>query len=289
MDRNRSCHTLLLAAAVLALAIAPAAAADYPASVKKAVNSIYGKEIQRHADVLASDAYEGREAGKLGAVMAGNYVARFFKAYGLKPLGENGSFFQSFSVRGASPQAGKLEDANTLEVLSARKGSAPRGFAYGKDFLPYVFSASVSAEGDVVFAGYGITAPEYGYDDYKGLKVEGCIVLVLSHEPQEDDGDSVFEGRKLTRHADPRVKAELAAKRGAAEDRQGEDPGQRQRAEAEDVEDELRVVGGVGVQEGEHADDQVRNVEAEHVGVVPLVDHGPGTPDENVTLFLKAN
>ena len=63
------------------------------------------------------------------------------------------------------------------------------------DFVPFNFSETGPLAGAVVFAGYGITAPEYSYDDYAGLDVKGKIVLVLRHEPQESDAKSVFEGK----------------------------------------------------------------------------------------------
>jgi hypothetical protein len=193
----------------------PAGAADYGSEVKKAVNSIYGKDIQRHVEVLASDAYEGREAGKKGAVLSGNYIARHYSEYGLKPGMASGTFFQEFSIRGGNRTQGKVANANSLEVSHVKKRAAPKTFLYSTDFIPYSFSGCDWVSGEVVFAGYGISAPEYGYDDYAGLKVEGKIVVVLSHEPQEGDPKSVFEGKKLTQHAAAYQKAKLAEKKGA--------------------------------------------------------------------------
>ncbi len=209
-----------LAAALLALPAlwaGAAAGADYSPAVKKAVNSITGREIQTHVEVLASDAYEGREAGARGGVLAGNYVARFFREYGLKPCGNDGTFFQAFALGGGGggAGAGKIEDANSLEVTGKGKEGS-KGFEYGKDFKPYRFSGCSSASGEVVFAGYGISAPEFGYDDYAGLDVKGRIVAVLSHEPGETNPASPFDGANPTKHSDPREKALLAAKMGAA-------------------------------------------------------------------------
>jgi len=73
-------------------------------------------------------------------------------------------------------------------------------------FIPFNFSSSGKAAGEVVFAGYGITAPEYHYDDYEGLDAKGKLVLILRHEPQEFDEKSVFEGRSFTQHAEFRAK-----------------------------------------------------------------------------------
>jgi hypothetical protein len=84
-----------------------------------------------------------------------------------------------------------------------------------QDFLPFSFSSRGAAGGGVVFAGYGITAPEYGYDDYAHLDVRDKIVLVLRHEPQESDDKSVFLGKTFTRHAEFINKAINARNRGA--------------------------------------------------------------------------
>jgi len=84
-----------------------------------------------------------------------------------------------------------------------------------KEFVPFNFSSSGKASGGVVFAGYGITAPEYNYDDYAGLDVHGKFVIVLEHEPQEFDPSSVFEGKVYTDHAQFYSKAANARSHGA--------------------------------------------------------------------------
>jgi hypothetical protein len=83
------------------------------------------------------------------------------------------------------------------------------------DFIPMGFSGTGSVDADVVFAGYGITAREYGYDDYANVEVAGKIVVILSHEPQEYEGSSVFEGRIYTEHSQVFSKAMNARQRGA--------------------------------------------------------------------------
>ena len=85
-----------------------------------------------------------------------------------------------------------------------------------RDFVPISFSSTGKFSGTVVFAGYGITAPEYHYDDYAGLDVKGKIVLVLRHEPQENDEKSVFAGKALTSHSLFTNKAANAKMHGAA-------------------------------------------------------------------------
>ncbi|HVW84761.1 MAG TPA: M28 family peptidase, partial [Bryobacteraceae bacterium] len=84
-----------------------------------------------------------------------------------------------------------------------------------KEFVPFNFSSSGKASGPVVFAGYGITAHEYNYDDYAGIDVKGKFVLILAHEPQEYDPKSVFEGKVYTDHAQYYSKASNAKSHGA--------------------------------------------------------------------------
>src|SRR4029077_54802 len=76
-----------------------------------------------------------------------------------------------------------------------------------EDFVPLSFSANATAEPGLAFVGYGITAPEFKYDDYAGIDVKGKMVIVLRHEPQENDEKRVFSGTRLTSHAEIANKA----------------------------------------------------------------------------------
>ncbi len=106
----------------------------------------------------------------------------------------------------------KLGKGNRFESV---RGGEPENLQIGKEFIPYNFSSSGKAAGQVVFAGYGITAPEYSYDDYAGLDVKGKFVVVLAHEPQEFDGNSVFDGTVYTDHSQAYSKAANARRHGA--------------------------------------------------------------------------
>ncbi len=156
---------------------------------------------------LAAPAMKGRGDGTPELEKAARYIAGQFQAAGLEPL--NGkSYFQPFTVSiGAT-----LGPDNLFEV---RLGAEARRLRPGEDFLPFSFSARSTVSGGVVFAGYGITAPEYKYDDYAHLDVKDKIVLVLRHEPQEFDEKSVFLGKTFTRHAEFINKAINARNRGA--------------------------------------------------------------------------
>lgn len=134
---------------------------------------------------LASTALEGRRAGSDGARTAARFIATGFAALGLQPAGDDGTFLQSFSfVAGVRPGAG-----NSLTVTLPTGTNSAR---LPDDFQPLAFSASGSAEGEVVFAGYGIRAPDLKYDDYANFDVKGKIVLILRFGPDGDDPASRF-------------------------------------------------------------------------------------------------
>ena len=135
---------------------------------------------------LASGALEGRFSGSEGAKVAAEFIADRFRELALKPAGEDGSYFQHFSfIARVHPGPGNA-------LLFELPGGA-RTAKVEEDFRPLSFSSSGSASGEVVFAGYGIHAPDLGYDDYAGLDVKGKVVLVLRYSPDGDDPASRFQ------------------------------------------------------------------------------------------------
>ncbi len=166
-------------------------------------------DLRREVEFLASDRLAGREVGGQGIAQAEEHIARELAASGLRPLPGQRGFFQEFTLY----RTGFPEAATTLSLES------PAGrleAAAGRDFRPFEFSGSGELAAPVVFAGYGITAPEYGWDDYRGLAVSGRFVLVLRHEPGNADPRSRFAGTANTAHAYFLAKAENALARGAA-------------------------------------------------------------------------
>jgi hypothetical protein len=157
---------------------------------------------------LASPELKGRGDGTPELEKAADYIAKQFRTAGLKPV-PGKTYYQAFSVTINA----KLGAANQL---ASSEGGQRTELKLNDDFVPFNFSAKAKLAGPVVFAGYGITAPEYGYDDYSGVDVKGKIVLVLRHEPQEADEKSVFAGRMLTDHANFPRKASNAKAHGAA-------------------------------------------------------------------------
>ncbi len=159
-----------------------------------------------HVKALASERFKGRGNDRPELQQAAKYLAGKFRACGLRPI--DGSYFQKFrATTGTS--------AGPQNRLSAALPAGPKAYRSGADFAPLGISDPGAVSGQVVFAGYGITAEEYRYDDYAHLDVKGKIVLVLRHEPQEQDEKSVFRGREFTHHAGILDKAVNAGLHGA--------------------------------------------------------------------------
>ena len=161
-----------------------------------------------HIKYLASPELKGRATGSPELEKAAKYIADQFRADGLQPPPGSAGYMQSFPVT-TSAALGK---ANRFEVSA---GADSQDLELNKDFIPFNFSSSGRVSGGAVFAGYGITATEYNYDDYAGLDVKGKIVIVLAHEPQETDEKSIFEGKAFTDHAQFYSKAANARSHGA--------------------------------------------------------------------------
>ncbi len=189
----RTIFTLLLILAALPLSAADA--------------STEAERYLEHVKHLASDEMRGRGAGMPELDRAASYVVERFREYGIEPAGEDG-FLQPFTVTTGA----EMGDDNRIvvETLNGETRLEP-----GDDYLPVNFSSSGLAAGEVVFAGYGITAEEKGYDDYFHLHVEGKIVIVLRYEPPSFT-ESEGEGRRRwTHHANLISKAINARNRGA--------------------------------------------------------------------------
>jgi len=192
-----------LAAAVLAISLAVGRLAA------KEVTSAYSpKEFQEAVKSLASDKLKGRGDGSKELDQAAAYIAKRFRKFGLQPAGDNRTYLQHFTMTVGA----KLGPTNSLAYSNgARKTLVPL-----QDFVPFSFSADGSFDAPFVFAGYGITAPDLHYDDYAHLDVKDKFVIVLRHEPQEDDEKSPFAGKQLTTHSAIVNKAINAKNHGAA-------------------------------------------------------------------------
>ncbi len=156
---------------------------------------------------LASEDMRGRATGSPELEKAAAFIRDKFRALKLEPISGD-SYYQDFEVTTSA----KLGNQNQISYSSAGEKTTLR---FNQDFVPFNLSSAGKVSGDVVFAGFGITAPEYNYDDYAGLDVKDKIVLVLRHEPQEFDDNSVFDGKVYTAHAQMFSKATNAKLHGA--------------------------------------------------------------------------
>jgi Zn-dependent M28 family amino/carboxypeptidase len=170
--------------------------------------SIRQDDLRADLFFLAGDSLRGRLTDTEENRAAADFIRSRFERMGLKGAGPSGSYFQPYNLMTAS--IGPLSE-NVIEI--AGEGGS-RLLSAGQDFYPHRFSASGSAAGAVVFAGFGISALHLGYDDYGG-DVKGRIVLALDHEPGERDPNSPFDGVVTSEPSTPWRKALAAQEKGA--------------------------------------------------------------------------
>ena len=151
---------------------------------------------------LAGDGFKGRLTDTPENLLATEYVKARFERMGLKPA-NNGSFFHTYNLVTTT-----LGAENSLQVIHGDNDRMQ--LRSGQDYYPQSFSANARVRGSLVFAGFGITAPDLKYDDYKGPDVRGKIVLVIDHEPGENDPASPFDG-VVTSEAGGALRKALAA------------------------------------------------------------------------------
>ena len=177
-----------------------------PKSFSAEIKSV---DLQAQVGFLASEALEGRLTGTPGAQQAANFIADYFNGISLPPLSSTKDFFQPFEFS-AGVRVVTNQNSATLHAAAA-----PATLALDKDFRPLAFTANGTVEGDVVFAGYGLSVPGKlgeGYDSYAGLDVSNKVVLVLRYVPEEADPK---RRQELNRYAGLRYKALIARNRGA--------------------------------------------------------------------------
>ena len=186
---------------------APSVKLPGPAFV--ALETITPEHIRWHVRYLSHDLLEGRGTGQRGGDIAAEYIATQFAEYGLKPAGDHGTYMQKV------PLVGITTLAETQFSLVPKQGEAMNL----KPLDEYVAfdqtqQAQSDVDADIVFVGYGIEAPEYNWDDYKGLDVRGKVLLMLVNEPPSDD-PKFFKGKALTYYGRWTYKYEEAARKGA--------------------------------------------------------------------------
>ena len=194
---------LWIAVAVIALATGVLWAS------KARTPKVDAERIRAHVKYLASDELEGRGTGQKGGERAAAYVAQEFSSYGLLPAGENGTYFQNV------PMVGVKTLPETAFVLAPANGEE-KPLKLLDDYVTANEQQMESAviDAPIVFVGYGITAPEYRWDDYKGYDLKGRVALLFVNQPTSDE-PSFFKGKALTYYGRWTYKFEETARRGA--------------------------------------------------------------------------
>ena len=152
-----------------------------------ALETITAADLKSALYFLASEEMQGREVNTIYNRIASGYLAHRFELMGLRPVTSD-RYFQYFHLLQA-----ELLESNSLEI---RPSNSPLSTVamLKEDFIPSPFSANAKVSAPLVFAGYGITAPEHRYDDYQKLELGGKIAVVLAGEPGKKDPGSPFEG-----------------------------------------------------------------------------------------------
>ncbi|MBI5799575.1 MAG: M20/M25/M40 family metallo-hydrolase [Verrucomicrobia bacterium] len=214
LDKAPARSAASVQSSVISVQTPKAAPPTAPLSLKterKFSTEISTDDLKTQVNYLASDSLAGRLTGSPGALKAAEFIADYFRAVGLQPLPASTNFFQPFEF---SSGVRVLTNQNTASLATAT--NAPRQpLALDKDFRPLAFTANGSVEGEVVFAGYGLSVPGKlgeGYDSYAGLDVSNKVVLVLRYVPEEADAK---RRQELNRYAGLRYKALIARNRGA--------------------------------------------------------------------------
>ncbi|MGD1101123.1 MAG: M28 family metallopeptidase [Terriglobia bacterium] len=179
---------------------------------------INAARILENIKVLSSDQYEGRAPASQGETLATGYIEDQFKKVGLKPGNPDGTYFQSV------PMVGIKADPSAQLVFTDYASGKHETLKFADDFVAWTkrVQPAISVEADMVFVGYGVVAPEYQWDDFKGLNVKGRILVVLINDPPVPDpkdpsklDEKTFKGKAMTYYGRWTYKFEMAAAKGA--------------------------------------------------------------------------
>ncbi len=181
--------------------------ASAPVAEQQAARLITPSVIRAHTRYLASDLLEGRGPASRGDRLAQEYIAAQLELLGLKPGAPNGGWYQPFELVGVTGNPQTLTFTGGRQRLELR---------YGPDFIGVAGTQNTASEvkdAEVVFVGYGIVAPEYQWDDYKGADLTGKVLLMMNNDPEHDP--ALFAGRARLWYGRWDYKYEIAAKLGA--------------------------------------------------------------------------
>lgn len=194
---------------IIAVVILLAASGAYVTAQTLRQDRVDPEKIRAHVKFLSSDLLEGRGMGQRGSDIAAEYIATQFALDGLKPAGDQGSYFQEV------PMVNITTLPDTTASLVPKNGE-PLQLKNLDDFVIHNETQTDVADIDapIVFVGYGITAPEYKWDDYKGVDLKGKVALLFVNEPTSDD-PKFFKGKALTYYGRWTYKFEETARHGA--------------------------------------------------------------------------
>jgi Zn-dependent M28 family amino/carboxypeptidase len=176
----------------------------------KTAAAVDPERIRQHVRFLSHDLLEGRGTGQRGGDIAAEYIGTQFALAGLKPAGENGTYMQPVPLIGITTQPDSIFTFTTAKGQQMPLKFKDEWVAYNE-----TLTDRAEVDADVVFVGYGIDAPEYKWDDYKGTDVRGKVLLMLVNEPPSND-PKFFTGPALTYYGRWTYKYEEAGRKGAA-------------------------------------------------------------------------
>src|SRR5436305_1299632 len=201
---------------IFALSAMTALAAEPEDKLRPSLEAITPDGLLAHVKMLSSDEFEGRAPGSKGEELSVNYITEQFKRIGLKPGNPDNTYVQEVPLAGitSAPKMSFVTDGK------ARDLKYPDEFVASSARLQQDIKIDNS---DIVFVGYGIVAPEYGWDDYKNVDVRGKTILMLINDPPVPDpkdpsklDEKMFKGKAMTYYGRWTYKYEIAAKKGAA-------------------------------------------------------------------------
>lgn len=189
-----------------AILSASVSAQQAPSAASRVARAASASTLKAHLEFLSDDLLEGRAPGTRGGEIAARYIAAQFERLGLEPAGDSGTYFHRVPIISLTPSP-------TLTF----GGQDRRTLGYRDDYVLWSMrnEPDVSLSAPVVFVGYGIVAPEYQWDDYRGVDVKDKIVLLLVNDPGLRDS-TIFRGKALTYYGRWTYKLEEAARQGAA-------------------------------------------------------------------------
>jgi Zn-dependent M28 family amino/carboxypeptidase len=188
----------------------PAAELGLPTDVAASMRGIDAERIRAHVRFLADDLLEGRGTGARGGDIAARYIATQFALDGLKPAGDNGGYLQKVEFTGVHTLPA------TTVALQPQHGGGAIDLKLGEDYVTnnQTQTADVDIDAPIVFVGYGIEAPEYNWNDFKGVDVKGKVLLLIVNQPPSKD-PKFFNAGTMTYYGRWTYKFEEAARKGA--------------------------------------------------------------------------